>query len=393
MACKDCKNLKNITDLSAPYVVRICTSCGRKIKLREPGENGQGIKLNKGEQFVIPKGWLKISPNPLKGTGYLTKHGLEQFAKLIFVSDLKTENDFDEFSKDIESQCDAILRASKLLEDLDIDSKEDAEEVFNRLNSNQATSEWWAFLAGTFNAIARDAVTENNAMKAAWAMRAAERCRAMYIFKDNLEEVVWMGHSARRIVDVIRKWHANKSNNNEDFWQKIFNENPYVLTQIFSVPVVFIGDKAYVGGMNIDRKDSKFVDYLYANESSGDTVLVELKTPASKLLGSKYRKGVYRPSAELSGAIVQTLDYRRELAKNIVHLSEGTKHKIDIFNPRCILIVGNAETELTDEVKLKSFELFRSSLKDIEIVTFDELFKKAETLATLFNLKWSKSET
>jgi len=34
----------------------------------------------------------------------------------------------------------------------------------------------------------------------------------------------------------------------------------------------------------------------------------------------------------------------------------------------------------------KSFELYRTSLRDVEIVTYDELFKKADTLATLFNL-------
>ena len=34
----------------------------------------------------------------------------------------------------------------------------------------------------------------------------------------------------------------------------------------------------------------------------------------------------------------------------------------------------------------KSFELYRTSLRDVEIVTYDELFKKAETLGTLFNL-------
>ena len=94
----------------------------------------------------------------------------------------------------------------------------------------------------------------------------------MLVFKENFEEVVWMGNSAKRIIDVIQKWYENKSNNKEDFWQQIFNENPYVLSQVFSVPVIFINDKAYVGGMNIDRQNAKFVDYLYTNESSNDAL-------------------------------------------------------------------------------------------------------------------------
>ena len=112
----------------------------------------------------------------------------------------------------------------------------------------------------------------------------------------------------------------------------------------------------------------------------------KLKIPCTKLLGSRYRKGVYRPSLELVGSTVQILDYRRELAKNIKAISDGTTHKIDLFNPRCIVIVGNATEELSDDIKRKSFELYRTNLRDVEVVTYDELFKEAETLATLFNL-------
>ena len=73
---------------------------------------------------------------------------------------------------------------------------------------------------------------------------------------------------ARRIVEVICKWDANKKNDSEEFWQQVFAENTYILSQLFSVPIVFIKDKAFVGGMNIDRQDAKFVDYLCATESS-----------------------------------------------------------------------------------------------------------------------------
>ena len=394
MTCDSCKHLIDIEDLSSPYVVRTCQKCNRKINLREPGEKGHGIKVEKGDQFIMPQGWLQIAANPLKGRGVLTKHGIEWFAKLIFIQELP--KNFDKIETQLkknEEFCENYLRKSDLIKDLNLENSEDSEEIFERLNSNQASIEWWAFLFATFNSIVEEAIAENNAKKAAWAMGNAERYRSMCVFKDNLEEVVWMGHSARRIIDVINKWHSNKSNSDEEFWQTVFNENPYVLSQIFSVPVVFIKDKAYVGGMNIDRQDAKFVDYLYANESSNDALLVEIKTPETKLVGTKYRKGVHRPSNDISGSIVQVLDYRRDLSKNIQTITSGTNHVIDVFNPRCVIIAGNASKELDNEVKRKSFELFRTNLRDVEIVTFDELFKKAETLATLFNLKWETQKT
>lgn len=394
MSCEQCNDLIDISDLSIPYVTRTCPKCGRKINLREPGNNGHGIKVEERDQFTIPKGFINLSANPLKGTGNLTKHGLEWFSKLIFIGQLEKNPDkFTSQLKENDNYCDSILRNSKFTEGLDIENPEHSSEIFNRLKDNQNTLEWWASLFGMFNSIAEKAIEQNDAKRAAWAMGSAERCRSMCVFKDNLEEVVWMGHSARRIIDVIRKWHSNKDNSNEEFWQVIFSENPYVLSQLFSVPVIFIKDKAYVGGMNVDRGDSKFVDYLYTNESSHDALLVEIKTPATKLIGAKYRKGVYKPSSEISGSTIQVLDYRRELSKNIRTITSGTDHVIDVFNPRCVIIAGNAQRELDNEKKRKSFELFRTSFKDVEIVTFDELFKKAETLATLFNLKWEENLT
>lgn len=394
MLCEQCNDLIDISDLSAPYVTRTCSKCGRKINLRELGDNGHGIKIEKGDQFTIPKGFINLSANPLKVTGTLTKHGLAWFSKLIFIGQLeKAPAKFMSQLKENDNYCDAILKNSIFTEGLDIENPEHSEKIFNRLKDNQDTLEWWALLFSMFNSMAEKAIEQNDAKRAAWAMGSAERCRSMCVFKANLEEVVWMGHSARRIIDVIRKWHSNKENSNEEFWQGVFNENPYVLSQLFSVPVIFIKDKAYVGGMNIDRQDAKFVDYLYTNESSHDALLVEIKTPQTKLLGTKYRKGVYKPSSEISGSTIQVLDYRRELSKNIHTITNGTDHVIDVFNPRCVIIAGNAKKELDNDKKRKSFELFRTSFKDVEIVTFDELFKKAETLATLFNLKWEENKT
>jgi hypothetical protein len=349
--------------------------------------------VNAGDQFVLPAGWLKIAANPLKGTGNLTKHGLGWFAKLIFVDDIKSEDDLDALIEKGGEEADQVLENSELLEDLDLENEDHASRAFERLKERQDTAEWWALLVGTFHSIAKDAVANGNARKAAWSMRAAERCRAMYVFKTHLEDVVWMGHSARRLVEVLRKWKENKDNSSEQFWQRLFKENPYVLTQMFSVPVVFVGDNAYVGGMSVDRKDARFVDYLYANASSNDALLVELKTPATKLLGSKYRSNVYKPSVELSGSVVQTLDYRRQLTSDIAGITESSEKSLDVFGPRCVVVIGNAEHELDNDNKRKSFELYRTSLKDVEIVTYDELFKKAETLASLFNLVAKPQDT
>jgi hypothetical protein len=208
----------------------------------------------------------------------------------------------------------------------------------------------------------------------------------MVVFKESLEDVVWMGNSASRIIDILRIWDGNRTNADEEFWQLTFNENSYALSQVFAIPMLFIKDKAYVGGMTLERSDARFVDYLYSTESSREAILIEIKTPTTPLVGRPYR-GSRPPSAELAGSVVQVLNYRSELVRHLSGLKENTDIKLNAFTPRCAVIIGNAEAGLKDDRSRRSFELFRTNLKDVEVVTYDELFRKIEILAELFRLK------
>ena len=391
MPCKICKNQVEIENLNVPHVIRKCKECGREMHIRNAGKHGIGIKVEKGDQFTIPSDWLKIHANPLKGTGHLTKSGLAWFAKLIFLGELPRQH--KEIKNVIKTDNDyflEILKKSEMLQGLDVEKQEDSEDIHKILIENQESIEWWAYISAIFNEFAEEAIDKGDAERAAWAMTCSERNRSMLIFKQHLEEVVWMGHSAKRLVNFLKEWDGNKNNSDEGFWQIKFNENSYVFSQVFSVPVVFIQDSAYVGGMSIDRKDAKFVDYLYSSDSSNEAILIEIKTPTTKLLGSKYRK-VFKPSAEISGSVIQVSDYKSSLMQNLSAITKEFGKELTAFNPRCLIVAGNAEKELDNEVKKRSFELYRSSLQGIEIITYDELFKKIEVLATLFNLVKKKS--
>lgn len=351
----------------------------------ERGAHGRGVAIRDGDRFVIPSKWLQFSLNPLKSRGTFTRYGLQWFAKKIWMEDLPSQKDsVEEELKKIEDSSDEILKNSSLLEGLNIESEDDSGRIVEILKENQESPEWWAFLTGVFLSFIRDAQDKSDIKQAVWGAICAERARSMRIYKEHLEEVVWMGHSAKRIIDALRTWDENKENSDEEFWQITFKDHSYVISQVFAVPIVFIKDKAYVGGMNLEQKDAKFVDYLFSMESSREAILVEIKTPTTPIIGSKYR-GIFKPSAELSGFVVQALDYRAELTQSLGTIAQGTGHDIKLFHPRCVVIVGNGE-KLKSEKQRKSFELFRGSLKDVEIVTYDELFRKVEILANLFNL-------
>jgi hypothetical protein len=256
--CPKCANVTERPDL--PHVLRPCEACGRELRIHERGAHGIGFNVGKGDKVVIPGDWLKLSLNPLKSTGQFSRYGLQWFAQQIHFEDLprKKEEVGAEIDR-LEARCDSILKASKIIEGLDIANEDHAGEIVAKLKANQDTPEWWAFLMGTFISFLREAIEKGDVQQAAWAMGCVERCRSMLLFKEHLEEVVWMGQSARRVVDMLRVWDANKLNADEGFWQITLRENVYAISQVFAVPLVFIKDSAYVGGMNIDRQDAKLM--------------------------------------------------------------------------------------------------------------------------------------
>lgn len=391
MTCELCKDVVECPDV--PHVVKLCLGCGREMRVAQPGAHGRGIRVEKGDRFVIPTNWLRMSMNPLRSNMTPTRAGLDMLAQQFFIEDLLQQaSNYSSAAAALEARMDAIVNAFPPLEGLDFNNEADIEAIAAIMQNHPSTREVWAFRAGILLAIARRAVEEGDAARAAWATAAAERCRSMLVFKDSLEDVVLMGTSARRVIDVLGTWDANRGNSDEEFWQLTFNENSYVLSQVFAVPMVFLKDKAYVGGMTLDRSDSRFVDYLFSAESSREAILIEIKSPTAPLLGRTYR-GIRPPSKELAGSVVQVLNYRVELARNLRSVTDDTDFDISAFMPRCAVIIGNGQTGLGDAASRRSFEIFRSSLKDVEIVTYDELFRKVEILAELFRLKRVASES
>jgi hypothetical protein len=387
MACECCEQIEDVAEIEGPYIIRKCDQCGRPMKLREFGKHGVGVPVREGDQLVIPAGWLKLAANPLKGSGRFTKFGLGRFAALVFGNGLETHrHDFLNTVAELDNQYGEVLKNSALLSGLDLEDPKQSDAIFNKLHANQDAPEWWLYLSGGYLSITKHAIENQDASLAAWAMACAERFRSLYLFKEHFEEVVWMGHSAKPLIDLIGVWDINKTNNDEDFWHFQLQLHAFAFTQLFSVPVTLIKGKAYVGGQGIDRRDARFVDFLFSGGSASEAILVEIKTPVTPLIQKRpYRGNVYAPSRELTGGVVQVADYRRSLVRDLGTLIRDTKYNLAAFNPKAVVIIGNS-SELDTEKKRRSFELFRSNLSNAEIVTFDELFLKIERLASLFNL-------
>lgn len=185
------------------------------------------------------------------------------------------------------------------------------------------------------------------------------------------------------MANILNRWEANKNNKSENFWQTLFKDNSWVLAQIFAYPMVIFQDKAYVGGKGIDNRGGNIVDFIYKNNLTENSALIEIKTPMTKLLSGQYRDNVYSVSNDLSGSINQILTYKEELQRNYSDLTRNSQHPFQSFNPQCIIIIGCLEIEQFTETQKRSFEIFRNDFKNVDILTFDELFNKIEQLVQL----------
>ena len=179
----------------------------------------------------------------------------------------------------------------------------------------------------------------------------------------------------RALEATLQYWESRAHEENEGFWQKALSDHSLVLEQLYSWPVTIVEEKAYVGGKTVKNCGGGIVDFLVSNQLTKNAALVEIKTPKTPLVApSLYRDGVWPPSSDLSGAVVQVLSYRDRLLKNYHSLSRGQTKPFETFEPSCTVIMGTV-ADLEDDQR-SSFELFRSQAGAVSIIAFDELFEK-----------------
>ena len=187
--------------------------------------------------------------------------------------------------------------------------------------------------------------------------------------------------SLANLKALSQLWAENSSNNNEEFWQEQIASHAFVLGLLFAFPVVVIAQKAYVGGKRVDNRHGNVVDFFARTQASDTAVLVEIKTPATPLLGAEYRADVLPPSRDVIGSVAQVLHYKESLLQD--HCVQESA-RVTCSDPKCLVIVGSSESELADPLRRRSFERFRERLEGVTVVTFDELFRRVNDLIQLF---------
>jgi hypothetical protein len=173
----------------------------------------------------------------------------------------------------------------------------------------------------------------------------------------------------------------------EILWQHFFSKNDWIFG--YGLDYKFLGilqKEAHISNTNLSGKEGVIGDFLLGCNKF--TVLVELKRPDTDLFKNKNRSNSWSLSNELIDAFSQILEQKAswqiqaESNANNNYNDSGEIIKQKTVDPKTILIIGksNQYSGETEElrIKAKSFELFRRDSRNVDIVTFDELFERAK---------------
>jgi len=132
-------------------------------------------------------------------------------------------------------------------------------------------------------------------------------------------------------------------------------------------------------------------NYLYNN-----IVLVEIKGPNAKLLEDKPYNNttdIFAQSNISRNAVAQILRTARDYASEEKGESIDDENDLSLTVSKLILVIGNQKEFEGDKNKKISFDLYRDNHKNVTILTYDELYKRAEHIVESCEAKVENQET
>lgn len=215
------------------------------------------------------------------------------------------------------------------------------------------------------------------------------------------EELLEMSHRVEQLIvfeDMLKDVEGKIS---ERDWQEFFEENKWIfglgLNYIFNAPLDGKKLETTVVGTSVLGSGKRADALLRTTGIIQSLSFGEIKTHRTNVLkrvSAPYRADSWAISDEFAGGIAQV---QRTVQKSLMNISEqliinddeGYRQQdpIYLYKPKAFLVIGSLEEfknekGFINESKFSSFELFRRSISDIEIITFDELYSRACALSS-----------
>jgi hypothetical protein len=188
-------------------------------------------------------------------------------------------------------------------------------------------------------------------------------------------------------LELFRRKLFEDKDWNEPEWQKFFAANQWIFGYGLDYRFLQILQRdAAVSDIDLDGTNTVEGDFLLG--SSDFTVLVEMKRPDTPLFGTlQKRSRTWKLSGDLLDAVSQILAQKAEWqVKSTEKQFDAAGNVIEqrTHDPKCLLIIGSKEqfdgTPRELDMKYRTFELFRRDSRNIEILTYTELYERAHFL-------------
>jgi len=194
-------------------------------------------------------------------------------------------------------------------------------------------------------------------------------------------------HAVRAAAVEDFEQHMTAGDWTENHWQNFFSRNSWIFGHGLAYHILdTVQEQPHYGGLSVTGRGDQRGDFLAATRANIKfTVLVEIKRADTNLVKREpYRRNVYGPSDELTGGVAQLLANCRtwvvEGARQDDNRDTLEGEDIYTYEPKGILVIGNTEEIAGDRYKCASFESFRRTLKNPEVLTFDEVLERAKFL-------------
>jgi hypothetical protein len=150
--------------------------------------------------------------------------------------------------------------------------------------------------------------------------------------------------------------------------------------------ILDVNGHPYVGGKNLEGTGGQTPDSLGITKGNVKfSVIVEIKTPETPLLRDKeVRSGAWGISKNLIDAVsqIQANVDQWNIEGSRTRQNQPSLEGVHTVTPKGVLVIGDLK-QFKDQqgkdiqTKVLTFERFRRSLTNVEIVTFDELYERA----------------
>lgn len=184
------------------------------------------------------------------------------------------------------------------------------------------------------------------------------------------------------------KSQIGKENTKDEIaWQYFFQKNDWIFGYGLDYRFQGILQKEFhASSSDADGSGEVISDFLLGD--SNFATFVELKKPDTHLFGREQnRSNAWRLSNDIIDAVSQILEQKSsgqiKMETQSLHNDDGERIEQKSYDSKVILIIGHWNqidgcSDKEKEIKKKTFELFRRDSRNIEIITYDELYDRAK---------------